>query len=254
MTDEMTGQMYPIPEGGSKVAITDTDPFMRLISEAVSGQMPLETINSLLDLRDREEARQAKAAFTRAFANMQPALPSIAERGVIKNSQGKVQSTYALWEDVNEQIKPVLKRYGFSLSFDVDTTSQIKVTAFLTHVDGHERATSIVLPVDASQYRNVVQSTASSISYGKRYTAGALLNLTSRGEDDDGQSAGSDMISEAQFRELQDLIDESNSDIQRFTQYMGIPALKMLPANRFDDAKRALQAAKAKHQAKGEPA
>ena len=43
-------------------------------------------------------------------------------------------------------------------------------------------------PAEASGNRNAVQAVASSVSYGKRYTASALLNLTSHGEDDDAFS------------------------------------------------------------------
>ena len=44
----------------------------------------------------------------------------------------------------------------------------------------------MVLPVDTSGSKNGVQAVASSVSYGKRYTAGLLLNITTTGEDDDG--------------------------------------------------------------------
>jgi hypothetical protein len=45
---------------------------------------------------------------------------------------------------------------------------------------------------DASGNKNAVQALGSAISYGKRYTASALLNLTSHGEDDDSFRAGID--------------------------------------------------------------
>ena len=46
------------------------------------------------------------------------------------------------------------------------------------------------LPADTSGSKNVVQAIGSSVSYGKRYTMQALLNITSGGEDDDGHSGG----------------------------------------------------------------
>jgi hypothetical protein len=44
-----------------------------------------------------------------------------------------------------------------------------------------------VLPVDLSGKKNPVQAVGSSVSYGKRYAIEALLNLTSRGQDDDSR-------------------------------------------------------------------
>jgi hypothetical protein len=49
-----------------------------------------------------------------------------------------------------------------------------------------------VLPADVGKGRNDVQAIGSSVSYGKRYAAMAMLNLITRGlaEDDDGQAGG----------------------------------------------------------------
>lgn len=131
------------------------------------------------------EQKRAATEFDAAMAEMQPELPTIAERG---NAAGRY--TYALWEDVNSQIKPVLHKHGFALTFRTDFTNGIAVTAVLSHRSGHREETSITLQADKSGNKNDVQAVASSVSYGKRYTASALLNLTSHGEDDDAYQAG----------------------------------------------------------------
>src|SRR5690606_24552765 len=135
-------------------------------------------------MHERMQARQAEQAFNAALSEMQDELPSIGERG---NAAGRY--TYALWEDINATIKPILKRHGFALTFRTDFSDGIAVTGVLTHKDGHREETTIKLPADKSGNKNDVQAVASSVSYGKRYTAGALLNLISRGEDDDAFSA-----------------------------------------------------------------
>ena len=48
------------------------------------------------------------------------------------------------------------------------------------------------LPVDTTGSKNAVQAVGSSTAYGKRYVMEALLNLTSRGQDDDGKRGGGD--------------------------------------------------------------
>src|SRR3546814_14616593 len=100
---------------------------------------------------------------------------------------------------INAAIKPVLKRHGFALSFRTDFTNGIRVVGVLTHSGGHKETTDFVLPADGSGNKNAVQAIASSVSYGKRYTAGALLNLTSHGEDDDAFRAAA--IGSASCRE-----------------------------------------------------
>jgi hypothetical protein len=135
------------------------------------------------------EAKRAEAEFAEALSNLQLELPSIGERGGIKDRGGNVQSTYALWEDINETIKPILHKHGFALSFRTDCSDGIAVTGVLSHKNGYRESTTIKLPADTTGSKNAVQAVASSVSYGKRYTAGALLNLTSHGEDDDGKAA-----------------------------------------------------------------
>lgn len=144
----------------------------------------VDKMERLMSMMERVESRHAEAAFATDLAEMQDELPSIGERG---NAAGRY--TYALWEDINAAIKPVLKRYGFALSFRTDFTDGISVTGVLSHKGGHKIETTIKLPADSSGNKNAVQAVASSVSYGKRYTAGALLNLTSHGEDDDGFAA-----------------------------------------------------------------
>ncbi|MFG0381068.1 ERF family protein [Pseudomonas sp. zbq_18] len=150
----------------------------------------IDKMERLGALYERLKAGQAQQAYTDALANLQQELPVIRERGAITNKNGDVQSTYALWEDVNEAIKPVLARHGFSLSFRIPRNEKgIEVEAVLSHRYGHSERTSILLPADTTGSKNAVQAVASSVAYGKRYTAFALVNITTTGEDDDGQSA-----------------------------------------------------------------
>jgi hypothetical protein len=150
----------------------------------------IDKMERLLEMQERVLARQAKEEYDAALALLQPDLPVISERGKILNKNGGVQSTYALWEDVNEAIRPLLAEHGFALSFKTGRQGdQVTVTGILSHRLGHREETTVELPSDGSGSKNAVQAIGSSTSYGKRYAAFALLNITSKGEDDDGQTA-----------------------------------------------------------------
>lgn len=151
---------------------------------AADPSVDLDKMERLMQMHERMQAKAAATDYAAALADMQDALPSIGERG---NAAGRY--TYALWEDINAAIKPILKQYGFALSFRTDCTDGIAVTGVLSHRNGHSEETTIKLAADSSGNKNAVQAIASSVSYGKRYTAGALLNLTSHGEDDDAFTA-----------------------------------------------------------------
>jgi len=209
----------------------------------------IDKMERLIAMQERVQDRQAVVAFNSALAEMQPLLPVICERGGIKDRSGNVQSTFALWEDVNEAIRPILAQHGFALRFRTSREAdQISVTGILSHRDGHSEETTLTLPTDTSGSKNAVQAVGSSTSYGKRYTAFALLNITSTGEDDDGRKGGEEHpISVKQYDEIQRLIVSTQSDTGKFIEYLvGAKRLKPdqviedLPSQHFQFAKDCL--------------
>lgn len=203
----------------------------------------IDKLQRLMDMQERIMERNAKAAYAAALSAMQPELPVIVERGKIDIGRGKPQS-YALWEDINETIKPILARHGFGLSFRTgQEDGKVVVTGILSHRDGHSERTTMLLPVDASGSKNAVQAVGSSTSYGKRYTASALLNLTSRGEDDDGQKAGiGATVNQDQIGELTALIESVGADKAKFLRFFKIEQLAELPSKRYQEAVNMLNA------------
>src|SRR5690348_10635456 len=177
-----TRQELAVPQSESAAILS-------VIERAASNpDVNIDKMERLWAMHRQSVERQAQADYNTALSEMQDELPAVAERGAAK-VQGQTRYTFALWEDINTAIKPVLKKHGFALSFRTDFTDGVAVTGVLSHKGGHSEQTTIKLPVDSSGSKNAVQAVASSVSYGKRYTAGALLNLTSHGEDDDGFAA-----------------------------------------------------------------
>ena len=208
-------------------------------------------LEKLMELAERVKQREAKEAYYAAMADMQTKLPVIQERGSISIGKGDPQK-YALWEDINKAIKPILQAHGFALSFRTGIADKmITVTGVLSHRQGHAEETTIHLPSDTSGSKNAVQAVGSSTSYGKRYTASALLNLTSTGEDDDGKAAGQDgLIDASQVQWLRDNIAKTNSDIELFCQHFGIGALTEMTKRQYPNAVEMLNLKERKKAAK----
>lgn len=155
----------------------------------------IDKLSKMLDMQERILNRNAEQAFAADFAAMQSELPRIARNGTIKiKKDGRlIQSTpFAKLEDINDGVRPTLQKYGFGVSFSIEQSGGlITVTATLLHRLGHSKSTSMSLPIDSSGSKNAVQGNGSSVSYGKRYTMSALLNI-STGDDVDGHSAAQD--------------------------------------------------------------
>jgi len=222
---------------------------------AVNPDIDPDRIERFIALKERMEATAARKAFAAALSELQAAMPVIEERGRIEvrkktasgERDGDIQqsTSYALWEDINEAIKPMLKEHGFALSFRTGQTPEgkITVTGILSHREGHQEDTTMILQHDSTGSKNAVQAIGSSVSYGKRYTAAALLNITSRGEDDDGQAAGiGPTINEQQRQTLDKLMGEVGADESKFLGFFGIEYLAELPSGSFVQAKQMLEA------------
>jgi len=234
----------------AEVVQTNPATIMEVISRAAADpNTDVEKLGRLLDMYERISDRDAKAAYAAALAAMQPKLPVITERGriIVPAKDGKQghSTPYALWEDINEAIRPALSEHGFALSFRTGLAAdgKIIVTGILSHSAGHQEETTITLPHDSTGSKNAVQAVGSSTSYGKRYTAMALLNITSRGEDDDGKSGGDPAgLSEDQQAEVQALMEDVGADRKRFLAYIKAESIAAIPARDFDKVMKALEA------------
>lgn len=232
--------------------VSETAAILSVIERAASNpDVDLDKLERLLQMRERVEAQQAQKAYYSAMATMRPELPSIRKEGVIDIGRGKPIS-FAKWEDINDAIVPVLGSFGFSIFFKTDVLEgKVKVTCKVAHEAGHSEETTLTLPADTSGSKNAVQSIGSSVSYGKRYTAAALLNLTSRDggpdTDDDGMSGGGSselqFIDSDQVKKLKELISKIGTpDAEKtFCDFYKIKTVFDLPAFKYERAAKALQ-------------
>lgn len=226
---------------------SDVAAFINVIERASANpEFDASKLEKLLTMYERIMARNAEMAFNSAFAEMQSEMPVITENGQIKIGN-EVRSKYALFEDINDTVKPILKTHGFAVTFKTKTVENgITVTAILMHKDGHREDTEMTLQADTSGSKNAVQGVGSSVSYAKRYGLLALLNITTRGDDDDGQAGGAKLITEDQAATLQALIEETKANKANFLTYMGNKArrklekLSQIPASLMDEAVAAL--------------
>lgn len=157
---------------------------------SVRPDFDVQKMRELVALQERILDRNAEAEFNAAFAEMQAEIPEIDEKGRIM-VDGQLRSQYAKFEDIQKVIKPILKQYGFSLAFETQypDLKTIKVIGILTHRQGHSRRSEFLAAADKSGGKNDVQAQGSSTQYGRRYTTCDLLNISTRGVDDDGQSS-----------------------------------------------------------------
>jgi len=101
--------------------------------------------------------------------------------------------------------------------------ANINITCILSHREGHREEVTLPLPLDTGGAKSNVQAAGSTISYGKRYTLCAILNLSTRGEDDDAQSTEARLTPFQSNQILKILHDCSDTTQEWFAGQHGTP-------------------------------
>lgn len=208
---------------------------MEMLSSAISNGQSVEVLDKLMALQERWEANQGRKAFDQAIAAAKASIPPI-----MKNREGHQSKRYADFSAIARVVDPVLSQHGLSYRFRTDQDEKsIIVTCVISHRDGHFEETTLRGPADTSGSKNAIQAIGSSLSYLMRYSLVQALGLAIT-EDDDGHGGGSAPISDDQFNELRNLIDQAGADTRAFCNHFEIKSLSDLPARQFPQAQHML--------------
>ncbi|TMU18048.1 single-stranded DNA-binding protein [Halomonas sp. ATBC28] len=218
--------------------LTESTAIIQVIERAaLNPDVDIDKMERLLQMQERVMDRQSMMAYSAAMAAMQTELPSIEERGQANNG------CYATLEDIVDTVRPIMQKHGFAVSFRIQTQERgIEVTGVLMHKDGHREETSMLLPADMSGNKNAVQAFGSSISYGKRYVLSALLNITTRGQDDNGNTStkvGIKTVTAFQAGQIQRLISQCPATTQEWFSGKYGSAVQV-PQSEFDKLRASL--------------
>ena len=221
---------------------------LEVIARAVSDpKIDVEKMERLLAMHERISAQQREITFKDALSRLQATVPQISKKGQII-VKGNLRSRYSKLEDIDTVVRPMMAEEGFAFTFDTksDNGKLHTILCTMSHRDGHSETKSIVLPMDANDYRSDVQSIGSTVSYARRQLVKMHLNLIEADEDNDG-SGGGEPISEQQTKDLGALLDEVKADKGKFLTLAGVNSLEEILCKDYGQAVRLLEL-KRKHQ------
>jgi hypothetical protein len=189
-----------------------TEP-LDLIRTAIETNADPEKMKSLVELYERLELGKAKKAYTAAMAKARHLMPAIVKTGW--NDQTK--STFGKFEEINELVMPPLTANGFTVDYtQVETLNKREgwfgMKCTLSHEAGYSKEARMDFPPDTlgpkgSPNKTEMHGLGSSITYARRYLLVMALNLTLKGEDNDGNSQDGELNPE-QLEKLNTLYDE----------------------------------------------
>lgn len=217
---------------------------LQIISTAaMNPEVDIDKMERMMVMHEKLLNRDAQMAYNSAMSKLQSELPTITENGQIEVNK-VIRSKYAKFEDINEAIRPLLKKHGFSVSFKSDFVEQmLDVTGIISHKQGHSEQTTMRLPFDTSGSKNNVQAIGSSVSYGKRYCVCMLLNIATGGEDNDGNTMPETplFVTEKDIKQLIGAAKSVGQDEKYICKKANIPSIDKLLVSRYAPCMNHLQ-------------
>jgi hypothetical protein len=163
-----------------------------LFKYAIEHEGTAETIEKLMGVRRELNAEKSKRSFDEDLSAFQSECPLILKEKGVPTATGKVAYKYAPIEAIEIQIRPLLRKYGFSHTFDTDTASEqgwVIAKCIVTHREGHSRVSTAKFPLGTkTQIMSDTQVYASALTFANRRALSNAYGLVIAGEDMDGMT------------------------------------------------------------------
>lgn len=238
----MTQEIIQAEKGRAVSQSTAVTP-MQMVQIALEKGADIDQLQKLMEMQERWEANEARKAYVVALNAFKEDPPTIKKNNHVsyRNKSGDLtEYDHATLDQCVGCIVPALSRFGLSHNWSTtQADNQISVTCRLTHVMGHSESVTMSSPYDQSGGKNNIQAIASASTYLQRYTLLAICGLAVKGTDDDG--AYFDTITQEQQSIIHSLMNERDTDVEKFCKYLCVDSIAQIPASRFTEATLAIK-------------
>ena len=164
-----------------------------LISQALSQNVPIETLERLMDLQERWQTGQAKTSYLKAMSKFQSICPELKKSKKVNypsKSGGNVKYEYTPLSTITKSIRESLSECGLSYRWEFEDKDNLIICyCIVSHIDGHSEKTFMSAGKDTTGNKNDIQSIGSTRTYLQRYTLIGALGISTADEDNDGRSS-----------------------------------------------------------------
>lgn len=191
----------------------------------------------LVLLSEHMEDRKDKKDFARAFVALQRDIPRIKATKVIPNRDGSMRSSFAPFDEIDSQARPICLEHGFSYSFSEGPFQQGKITKICTllhEATGIEKSNPFSVRIGSGPPGcSEAQADGAAHSYAKRGALCDALNIVVTGLDNDAKVEGAPVTQE-QADELERRVSETNSNKAAFLKFAGADSFAKISAVKYD--------------------
>lgn len=206
-------------------------PVEQILRAAVANGVTTENvavIERLTDLYERLQAKDAEKRFAAAFVLLQSDMPNIRASKPVPNRDGTERYRFAPYEEIMAQVKPLLQKHGFTVTFSTDfDDKRVIQSCTLQHIDGHSRTNKFAARIgNGPPGSSEAQGDGAASTYAKRFALCNALNIITGEADTDGRRddarAEGEAISEDKVQYLREQVRETHSDEAKFLQFAGV--------------------------------
>jgi ERF superfamily protein len=185
----VSGDTPQVPSLLNLIAATARDP-----------TVDIAKFETLLRMQREIIADDAKLQFNRAMNKAQAEMVPVVRDA--KNDQ--THSRYARLETIDEAIRPIYTKHGFSLSFNAEQGAAISLSCEVAHEAGFTRTYHLpdcapdTAGAKGQTNKTELHGLGSTVSYLRRYLTCMIFHVILTNEDDDGNRGGKALASQQQ--------------------------------------------------------
>lgn len=190
----------------------------------------------------------AEQQFASAFSQVQAECRTVRASKSVPARDGTIKYWYAPYEEILEMVAPILRRHGFTVSFDTDfAEGRIIATCTLLHIGGHSRSHKALVRIGSGPHgASETQADGAAITYAKRYAFCNALNITiehdTDGADDARNEGNDETISEKEASDLSDWVEAVSADPAKFLAFADAKSFGTIRKSKLPELHRMLRA------------
>lgn len=217
----------------ARPAPTVADMLQTVIDRGISGES-VAVMEKLVGLYERMEDKRAEQQFAQAFVDLQADIPRVQATKAVPNKDGTIRYKFAPFEELMEQVGPMLREHGFTVSFANRVEgNRIVETCTLQHVGGHKRSNDFAVRIGSGPPgSSEAQADGAAASYAKRFALCDALNIVISHMDQDARIIGGTITAE-QAADLRRRVKETGTDESKFLKFAGVYNYEEIPESKY---------------------
>lgn len=214
----------------------------QILSAAVQGGITrenVEVVKELIAMQKDLQEQESKRDFARDFVALQSECKAVKASKIVPNDDGSKRYAYAPYEAIMEEVKPLLEKHNFAISFDTDLADgRVIVTCKLMHGGGHTVPSKFACRIGKGPPKSSeAQGDGAATTYAKRFALCAALNIVVD-TDTDAQDATviGEFVTLEQAEFLQAEVRGTKAHEPNFLKWLGAASYDQIPADRYEEA------------------